>query len=63
MDITYRKFEEFGHEYYRILTRRNTSDAWRMAIGEFDRDDETMTRVRVQELSRSLPAYIVREGL
>jgi hypothetical protein len=61
MDFTYRKFEVWGRIFFRILSRTNSADAWRVHPHTFDHDREDMARLTVQQLAANAHGNFVMD--
>ena len=52
MEYTYRKLDSWGSSLFRILMRRDSSDAWQVVPGTFDYDREEDARTFVDLLRK-----------
>jgi hypothetical protein len=55
MEFTYRKFEVFGRVFFRILSRTDRSDVWRVCTKTIDWDSEDWAAREVQRLAKENP--------
>jgi len=52
VQYTYRKLDSWGSSFFRILMRRDSSDAWQVVPGTFDYDNEEDARHTVQSFQK-----------